>query len=327
MQASRRAAGRERRRHRQVQHRPVALDGDRERPTRRGGDQSPERVDVVERASVDGHDAVPLLQARDRRGTLRITDVADGRMAPEGRQAELRHEVLLEILRVEPGQVERDRAARVRRRAERADAQVDRPVVDAGLQQSPAQVDHRPQRLAVDRDDLERRVDAAVGQQALRVRRREHGARLLDAAHVEDGVEQHREQQVGDRTRGDDRDPLRDVLAVERARQVLGGNRTVDGFAFVEHRDVAAERNQRQHPLGPVASADPLDERPPEADREAQHLDAAGARDPVVTELVEDDQRPESEKECGDGPEDVHRVALEDACSAAPCAFRSGAVA
>ena len=46
-------------------------------------------------------------------------------------------------------------------------------------------------------------------------------------------------------------------------------------FALVEHLHVAAERNRGDHPFGLVRARAPRDERPAEADREAQHLHAA----------------------------------------------------
>ncbi len=60
------------------------------------------------------------------------------------------------------------------------------------------------------------------------------------------GEEQHREQQVRDRSRGDDRDALPDALPVEGARQV----RRRDGaFALVDHLHVAAERDRGDAPI------------------------------------------------------------------------------
>ena len=69
-------------------------------------------------------------------------------------------------------------------------------------------------------------------------------------------------------------------------------------FALVEHLDVAAERDRGDHPLGAVgAERAGSTERAAEADREAQDLHAAQARDEVVAELVDDDQEAERDDE------------------------------
>ncbi|MCY1462600.1 hypothetical protein D9M71_803910 [compost metagenome] len=62
------------------------------------------------------------------------------------------------------------------------------------------------------------------------------------------------------------------------------------GLALVQHLHVAAERNGGDHKFGAIAVA-PHPQRLAEADREAQYLYPAPARDPVVTELMEGHQQ------------------------------------
>ncbi|MCY1223328.1 hypothetical protein D9M68_622910 [compost metagenome] len=107
-------------------------------------------------------------------------------------------------------------------------------------------------------------------------------------------VQHDRQQEIGQRPGGDDDEALADRLAVERARQV---GRIDPGVAFgielalVQHLHVAAQRDGRHRPLGAVAALrDPAQQRPPETDRKAQHLHAAGARGEVMPHLVHVDE-------------------------------------
>ena len=72
-------------------------------------------------------------------------------------------------------------------------------------------------------------------------------------------------------------------------------------FALVEHAHVAAEGQRADDELGAVGPRLATPEDAAEADREAQHLDAAGDGDPVVAVLVDDDEDAERQEEGEDG--------------------------
>ena len=167
------------------------------------------------------------------------------------------------------------------------------PSLDTARTQSPAR---RPAR------------SATLG----RDRRPEHRLRLLDADPGLHRVERDREQQVGQRTGGDDRRALPERLAVEGKVPLVGRDRTL---ALVEHAHVAAERQGADHELGAVGPRLAPPQHPAEADREAQHLDAAGDRHPVVAVLVDDDQHPQREQEGEDGRDRRHAVIYSRSCS------------
>ena len=76
---------------------------------------------------------------------------------------------------------------------------------------------------------------------------------LRHAVHVQAGVDRDGEQEVEQRPRNDDKEAPPDALPVEGARQFAWRNGC---FALVEHLDVAAERDRRNHPSwrrGPAA--------------------------------------------------------------------------
>ena len=126
-----------------------------------------------------------------------------------------------------------------------------------------------------------------------------------NAEHERAGEQQHCEQQVRDRTRGDDRNPLVDVLAIERPRQILGIDRP---FALVEHLDVAAQRYRGNRPFDRIRAPAARPDHAPEADREAQDLDAAPARDDEVPELVEHHEDPEHDEKRDDSGDRIHHA-------------------
>ena len=86
-------------------------------------------------------------------------------------------------------------------------------------------------------------------------------------------------------------------------------------FALVEHAHVAAEGQRADDELGAVGPRLAAPEDAAEADREAQHLDAAGDGDPVVAVLVDDDEDAERQEESEDG--DHHqRSSVARSCDA-----------
>ncbi len=76
-------------------------------------------------------------------------------------------------------------------------------------------------------------------------------------------------------------------------------------FALVEHADVAAQREGTDDELGVLARmlalGLPAEQRVAEADRKAQHLDAAGHRHAVVAVFVHGDQHAQCDDEGKDG--------------------------
>jgi hypothetical protein len=90
--------------------------------------------------------------------------------------------------------------------------------------------------------------------------------------HEQSPVEHDGEEQVGQWAGDHDGHALQYRLPVEGWSSRLGAT----ALAFVEHLDVAAQWNGRQGPFGAVL-AGALGDDLAEADREAQHLDAAPA--------------------------------------------------
>ena len=136
-----------------------------------------------------------------------------------------------------------------------ADAQRSAPLVERGLRQLPAQVGHR----ARPRSSSSPSADASRTQSPARRparsarlagrRRADHRLRLVDADPVGGGVEQHREQQVGDRPGGDDRRALPQRLAVEGPVRSCGGDRRLRARrACARSRRAAAPRRRTRCP-------------------------------------------------------------------------------
>ena len=127
-----------------------------------------------------------------------------------------------------------------------------------------------------------------------------------NAGHEGARKQQHGEQEVGERPGGDDRYPLPDALLVERAREIGGGD---GALALVDHLHVAAERHRRDGPLGAVGAESARPHDAAEAHREPQHLHAAPAGDPVMAELVEDDEHAQHDEEREQLGHGVHQAA------------------
>ena len=78
----------------------------------------------------------------------------------------------------------------------------------------------------------------------------EHRPRLRQAVHEQARVDRDREQEIEHRPGDHDREAPPDALPVEGARALRAAS--TGAFALVEHLDVAAERDRRDHPLGAV---------------------------------------------------------------------------
>src|SRR5205814_6623567 len=117
-----------------------------------------------------------------------------------------------------------------------------------------------------------------------RVRGADDGFRLLHAAYEKGPVEYDGKQKIRRRPRSDDRDAPPDSLAIERPVRFFRRDRRL---VLVEHFHVAAERQRRDHPFGPVPSASDPPQRPAETDREAPTLSSQAPSRQTVAELVE----------------------------------------
>ncbi len=166
------------------------------------------------------------------------------------------------------------------------------------------QVDLSPttDRLAVDRDDLLIDRHPGLRGEATRLHSPNHWTHLLTAEHGQEPEEHQSEKEIGQRTGRDDGEALPHRLAIERTVEQRWWHVTL---ALVEHLDVPAERDRGDHELGAVPIM-PTHQRTAEADREAQHLDAATPCDPEVTEFVEGNQHPERNEGADDHVERAH---------------------
>ena len=115
------------------------------------------------------------------------------------------------------------------------------------------------------------------------------------------------QNEIRDRTGGDDRRARSDFLVMETARaapprscwRALRTSRR-RGLRFVaEELHIAAERNRGNLPAGAVAVVE-ADEFRPEAERERQHFHAGPAGDQEVAELVEEHDDGQHEQEGND---------------------------
>jgi len=191
------------------------------------------------------------------------------------------------------------------------------------LQHAPAQLLPRRDRLAVDRANRVAGVHAGSRGQRAGRRRAEDRSRFGQAVHEEPRVDQHREDEVEERSGDDDGEALPDALPVEGAREL---GRLDRPLALVQHLHVTAERDGGEHPFGAVGPQAPGRERPSEAHREPQHLHFAGARDQVVPVLVHDDQHAEGDDERDHGLHEAHAATASTQAAAARRASRSAAI-
>src|SRR5205085_12403165 len=93
------------------------------------------------------------------------------------------------------------------------------------------------------------------------------------------------------------------ALAVERAAAIERSDLT---FALVDHLHIAAERDRGDCPFRPIRTNPARPHHAPEADREAQDLDACETGDDVVAELVERDEHAEGDGEGEDFLQEIH---------------------
>ena len=126
----------------------------------------------------------------------------------------------------------------------------------------------------------------------------QHGLGLVHPTPVDGGIQQHSQQQVGQRPRGDDGRARAQRLGVEGQMAIFSG----DGcLALVEHAHIAAERKRTDDEFCRRALALPAQQRPAKAHREAQHLHAAGHGHTVVAVLVHGYQYAQCDDKGDDG--------------------------
>jgi hypothetical protein len=237
--------------------------------------------------------------ARRRLVGQRLVDQGRAEVAPKSERG---HEVALPVGAVHGRQRHRAGQARAIRTLD-ADGDVGGT---RRAQQAPAQVLPAAHAYAIHRDHEIAVADAGLRRGRVCRRRGEERPLSGNACDERAGEQQHGEQEVRDRARGDDRNALADALAVERPRQVRRGN---GAFALVGHLDVAAERNRGEGPFGAVRPEPARPDDASETDGKAQHLDAAPACDDVVAEFVEDDQHAQHDEERGNLGHGVHQAA------------------
>ena len=234
------------------------------------------------RLAVDGDDGVARLEPRER-SRLARHHVAHDRRAQVELQAERGEKISFPVAFVQSRERKRPLGAHS---AWALDRDLD-SVVARGVQELPPEVLPRAYRRAVDCGD-----DIARGKPCCRcgrrIRRRgEHRALSGNAREIRACKEQHREQQVSQRSGSDDGAALPDVLAIECASAVI---RRDLALALIDHLDVTAEGHRGDRPLGRIGpdASRPYDAA--EADGEAQHLDPGESGHEVMAELVECDQ-------------------------------------
>ena len=141
--------------------------------------------------------------------------------------------------------------------------------------------------FAVHAQDLVARLETGLRGNTFGIYRAHHWAQLVNAANAEaDPIQQHGQQQIGKRPCGHSGDAFERMLAVERIRQVFFGH---VALTRVDHFNIAAQRNRCQAPID-IAPAFGIKRRA-EANRKAQHLDAAQARHQQMPQFVQADQQ------------------------------------
>ncbi len=279
---------------------PLDVDGTSRRFAHRRNQIAPR----VDRLAVDRGDAIPRTQAR-LPGDAAGRHLADDRRQLRSIQAQSDplQQIAFQILGVDPGQVEQpeiDLLARVDH------FQLDGALLQRVLQHFPAQILQGRDRLAVHAVHQFAVFDAAARAQRAGDRCGKDRPQFLDAIYEQPPVEDDGEQEIGDRSGGNDGEALGHRLAVEGARQLLRRDRRL---ALVEHLDVTAERKGGKHPFGPIRPGVSDQQRLAETDGKAQHLDAAQPRHEIVTELMHDDQDAQREGEETEIPEQIHEAA------------------
>ena len=264
---------------------PCALDFDSQRLLRMRAHHLDPVAPERHRRTLDSHDPVTLAQAAPLSRPVRH-QFADDRINRRliRLQTELGHEVAVEIGGGQVGQTQRAQRSVALRglHVEPGLFALQHPV-----KQHPARILPARHRNTVDRDENVLLVQHRHGRRGARSDLAQYRLDARHAVNEQEPVQQHRQQQIGDRPGHHDRHALQHRLAVERARQIRCGHLT---FALVQHLDVAAERNGGDHPFRLAVAKTFGVHHLAESEREAQHLDIAPARDHVMSQLVEHHQ-------------------------------------
>src|SRR5262249_6594530 len=119
------------------------------------------------------------------------------------------------------------------------------------------------------------------------------------------------------------RDALPRRLAGEGTRGIRRRHRPL---ALIEHSDVTAQRNRTDDVFGVVGTRSAAEERPAEADGEAQDLESEPAGHPVVAELVDGHEEAHGHHVPQEPPNKDHAraplAAMEPYCARCSCASR-----
>ena len=121
---------------------------------------------------------------------------------------------------------------------------------------------------------------------------------LLDAAPIDHGVQQHRQQQVRQRPGRNNRSAGTQRLVIESQVALALIHRRL---ALVEHAHIAAQRKRSNDELGGRTLPPPAQQRHAKADGKAQHLDTAGNRHAVMAVLMHSDQNGQRHEESNHG--------------------------
>ena len=262
--------------------------------------------------------AIAGAQAGER-GRAAGLDLAQHRLAPRTAEPDALHQPGIDVGDVELVEFEAD--AMLAAALAIAHQQFEALAAQGRLRHLPAQVGQRAHvgpREPVARGGTHPVAGVQAGRlgDAVRHGKTEHRLGFVDADPVRAGIQRHREQQVGRRPRRDDRGALRQGLAVECAIALVGSN---GALALVEHLHVSAERQRADRELG-AALRPPTPEHAPEADREPQHLHAAGHRHAIVAVFVDDDEHSERQREGED-----RRDHAESSLTSCPARMRARA--
>eukprot|EP01022_Parablepharisma_sp_SALTPOND_P013892 TRINITY_DN1866_c0_g2_i1.p1 TRINITY_DN1866_c0_g2~~TRINITY_DN1866_c0_g2_i1.p1 ORF type:complete len:1951 (-),score=559.27 TRINITY_DN1866_c0_g2_i1:2287-8139(-) len=278
-----------------------------QRTTGRFADLFHEGQAILHRLAIDGQDAVPGLQA-GRLGRP-VHDAAQHGGRARQRQAQLAQEIAFQVIAIDAGQAQRHgieqlAAAVVGIGALYVQARIG--LFQDQLHQLPAQLGPDLHRCAIDRSDAVARPQTGLVGGTLLGAGAQQGHRLRHAVHVKSGKQQDGQQEIGDRAGGHDGNAAPHRLAGEFAGEI-GCRDILDRlFARIQHLHIAAQRQDRQGPLGLVATEAARPDHPAHAHRKAQYLDPAPARHQVVAQLVYHHQGTQCDEECEEGMQQRH---------------------
>ena len=255
----------------------------------RGSNPLAQSLRIADRLTLEAQHAVTFLKSSQRCGTAHL-DLAEHGFAVGLAQADALDQRCVHVLRTElieaQPQLTTTAALRI------AELQLQCLPLQQVLGELPAQITERAQvhpLALIVLPCLHPVACAHAGALGQTARRgcTQQGLGFVNSYPMRAGVQQHRQQQVRQRSGSDDRHALPQRFAVERLVQLTGGHRPL---ALVQHAHIAAQGQSRQHELGVFARFLAAPDHTAESHREPQHLDTAGHRHTVMTVFMHDDQ-------------------------------------